>query len=167
MGTFAVQIAKAFGAEVTAVCSMRNVAMVRSLGADHIIDYTREDLTRATQRYDLILAVHGYHPLSAYRRLLRPEGRYVMVGGSGAQLFEVLLFGPLLSMGGHRRLASFSATPSTNDLLVMKELLEAGKVVPIIDRCYPLGETAEAIRYLEGGHARGKVVITMAQGSKC
>jgi NADPH:quinone reductase-like Zn-dependent oxidoreductase len=166
VGTFAVQIAKSFGAEVTAVCSTRNVTLARSLGADHIIDYTREDITSSAQRYDLILAVNGYRPLSAYRRMLRPEGRYVMVGGSGAQLFETMLFGPLMSLVGRQRLASFSATPSSNDLLVMKELLEAGKVVPIIDRCYPLDETAEAIRYLETGHARGKVVITMTQGSQ-
>jgi NADPH:quinone reductase-like Zn-dependent oxidoreductase len=166
VGTFAVQIAKSFGAEVTAVCSTRNVALVRSLGADHIIDYTREDITRSAQRYDLILAVSGYHPLWAYRRLLRPEGRYVMVGGSGAQLFETLLFGPLISLVGRKRLAPFTATPSSKELLVMKELLEAGKVVPVIDRCYPLDETAEAIRYLEGEHARGKVVITVTQGSQ-
>jgi NADPH:quinone reductase-like Zn-dependent oxidoreductase len=166
VGTFAVQIAKAFGAEVTAVCSTRNVAMVRSLGADHIVDYKLEDITRSAQRYDLILAVNGYRPLSVYRRLLRPEGRYVMAGGSGAQLFEALLFGPLMSLLGRKRLAPFSATPRSKDLLVMKELIEAGKVVPVIDRCYPLGETAEAIRYLEDGHARGKVVITVTQGSQ-
>jgi NADPH:quinone reductase-like Zn-dependent oxidoreductase len=166
VGTFAVQIAKSFGAEVTAVCSTRNVTLVQSLGADHIIDYKREDITRSAQRYDLILAVNGYHPLSAYRRMLRPEGRYVMVGGSGAQLFETLLFGPLMSLGGRRRLAAFSAAPSSKDLLVMKELLEAGVVVPVIDRCFPLHETAGAIRYLEDGHARGKVVITVAQGSQ-
>jgi NADPH:quinone reductase-like Zn-dependent oxidoreductase len=166
VGTFAVQIAKAFGAEVTAVCSTRNVALVRTLGADHIIDYTREDITRRAQRYDLILAVNGYHPLVAYRRMLRPEGRYVMTGGSGAQLFETLLFGPLMSLVGRKRLAAFTARPSSKDLLVMKELLEAGKVVPVVDRCYPLDETAEAIRYLEGEHARGKVVITVMQGSQ-
>jgi NADPH:quinone reductase-like Zn-dependent oxidoreductase len=166
VGTFAVQIAKAFGAEVTAVCSTRNVALVRSLGADHIIDYTREDITRSAQRYDLILAVNGYHPLLAYRRMLRPEGRYVMTGGSGTQLFEALLFGPLMSLVGRKRLAPFTATPSSKDLLIMKELLEAGKVVPIIDRCYLLDETAEAIRYLEDGHARGKVVTTVMQGSQ-
>jgi NADPH:quinone reductase-like Zn-dependent oxidoreductase len=166
VGTFAVQIAKALGAEVTAVCSTRNVAMVRSLGADHIVDYTREDISRSAQRYDIILAVNGYRPLSVYKRLLCPEGRYVMAGGSGAQLFEALLFGPLLSIPGRKKLASFAATPSSKDLLVMKELLEAGKVVPVIDRCYPLRETAEAIRYLEEAHARGKVVITVAQGSQ-
>jgi NADPH:quinone reductase-like Zn-dependent oxidoreductase len=98
--------------------------------------------------------------------MLRPEGRYVMVGGSGAQLFETLLFGPLMSLVGRKRLAPFTATPSSKDLLVMKEQIEAGKVVPVIDRCYPLGETAEAIRYLEDGHARGKVVITVTQGSQ-
>ena len=166
VGTFAVQIAKAFGAEVTAVCSTRNVALVRSLGADQIIDYQREDITKGAQRYDLILAVNGYYPLSAYRRMLRPEGRYVMAGGSGTQLFEALLFGSLMSLVGRKRLAPFTAKPSSKDLLVMKELLEAGKVVPVIDRCYPLDETAEAIRYLEGEHARGKVVITIMQGSQ-
>jgi NADPH:quinone reductase-like Zn-dependent oxidoreductase len=166
VGTFAVQIAKSFGAEVTAVCSTRNVALVRSLGADQIIDYQREDITKGAQRYDLILAVNGYYPLSAYRRMLRPEGRYVMAGGSGTQLFEALLFGSLMSLVGRKRLAPFTATPSSKDLLVMKELLEAGKVVPVIDRCYPLDETAEAIRYLEGEHARGKVVITIMQGSQ-
>jgi NADPH:quinone reductase-like Zn-dependent oxidoreductase len=166
VGTFAVQIAKAFGAEVTAVCSTRNVALVRSLGADQIIDYQREDITKGAQRYDLILAVNGYYPLSAYRRMLRPEGRYVMAGGSGTQLFEALLFGSLMSLVGRKRLAPFTAKPSSKDLLVMKELLEAGKVVPVIDRCYPLDETAEAIRYLEGEHARGKVVITVTQGSR-
>ncbi len=166
VGTFAVQIAKSFGAEVTAVCSTRNVDLVRSLGADHIIDYKREDITRSAQRYDSILAVNGYHPLSAYKRILRPEGRYVMAGGSNAQIFEALLLGPLLSIPGPKKLASFAATPSSKDLLVMKELLEAGKVVPVIDRCYPLSETAEAIRYLEDAHARGKVVITVAQSSQ-
>jgi NADPH:quinone reductase-like Zn-dependent oxidoreductase len=165
VGTFAVQIAKSFGAEVTAVCSTRNIDMVRSLGADHIVDYTREDISKSAQRYDIILAVNGYHPLSAYKRLLRPEGRYVMAGGSSAQLFEALLFGPLLSITGRKKLAAFSAKPSSKDLLVMKELLEAGKVVPVIDRCYPLSETADAIRYLEEAHARGKVVITVVQGS--
>jgi NADPH:quinone reductase-like Zn-dependent oxidoreductase len=166
VGSFAVQIAKSFGAEVTAVCSTRNVALVRSLGADQIIDYQREDITKGAQRYDLILAVNGYYPLSAYRRMLRPEGRYVMAGGSGTQLFEALLFGSLMSLVGRKRLAPFTAKPSSKDLLVMKELLEAGKVVPVIDRCYPLDETAEAIRYLEGEHARGKVVITVMQGSQ-
>jgi NADPH:quinone reductase-like Zn-dependent oxidoreductase len=166
VGTFAVQIAKSFGAEVTAVCSTRNIDMVRSLGADHIVDYTREDIGRGAQRYDIILAVNGYHPLSAYKRLLRPEGRYVMAGGSGAQLFEALLFGRLMSMLGRKKLMAFSARPSSKDLLLMKELLETGKVVPVIDRCYSLRETAEAIRYLEEAHARGKVVITVAQSSQ-
>ena len=166
VGTFAVQIAKAFGAEVTAVCSTRNVDMVRSLGADQIIDYRREAITGSAQRYDLILGVNGYHPLSVYKRLLRPEGRYIMAGGSSAQLFEALLFGPLMSLPGRKRLTSFAARPSSEDLLVMKELLESGKVVPVIDRCYPLSETAEAIRYLEDAHARGKIVITVAQGSR-
>jgi NADPH:quinone reductase-like Zn-dependent oxidoreductase len=161
--TFAVQFAKSFGAEVTAVCSTRNVAKVRSLGEDHIIDYTRVDFTRGVQCSNLILGVNGYHPLSTYRRLLRPEGRYVVVGGSGRQLFEVLLLGPLMSLIRRKRLASFSAMPSSKNLLVMTGLLEAGKVVPVIDRCYPLGETAEALRFRKDGHARGKVVSTVTQ----
>jgi NADPH:quinone reductase-like Zn-dependent oxidoreductase len=161
IGTFAVQLAKAFGAEVTAVCSTRNVDIVRSIGADHVIDYTHEDFTHNGQRYDLILAANGYHPISAYKRALSPEGVYVMTGGSTAQLFQAMLLGPLISRTGGQKMGNSAHKPNKKDLVFMKELLEAGKVVPVIDRCYPLGETAEAIRYLEEGHARGKVVITV------
>jgi len=167
VGTFAVQLAKAFGAEVTAVCSTRNVDLVRSLGADQVIDYTQVDFTKAKrgQRYDLILGVNGYHPLLAYRRALRPTGRYVMVGASTAHLFQalfqVLLLGAVLSRMGRRKMACFVCKPTQKDLLFVRELLEARKIVPVIDRRYPLRETAEAIRYLEAGHAQGKVVITV------
>jgi NADPH:quinone reductase-like Zn-dependent oxidoreductase len=163
VGTFAVQIAKLYGTEVTGVCSTRNVDMVRSIGADQVIDYTQEDFTQNGQRYDLILAANGYHSILAYRRALRPKGTYVMTGGSTAQMFQAMLLGPLISMTGRKKMGNGGGGPNTKDLVFMKELLEAGKVVPVIDRRYPLGETAEAIRYLEEGHARGKVVITIEQ----
>jgi NADPH:quinone reductase-like Zn-dependent oxidoreductase len=163
VGTFAVQIAKSFGAEVTGVCSTRNVDMVLSIGADQVIDYTQADFTQNGQRYDLILAANGYHPISAYKRALSPRGMYVMTGGSGAQMFQAMLLGPLISMTGSKKMGNLLAKPNQKDLVFVKELLEASKVVPVIDRRYPLGETAEAIRYLEEGHARGKVVITIEQ----
>jgi NADPH:quinone reductase-like Zn-dependent oxidoreductase len=161
VGMFAVQIAKAFGAEVTAVCSTRNVDMVRSMGADHVIDYMKEDFTKKEQRYDLILAVNGYHPILAYKRALRPKGVYVMSGGSTAQLFQALLLGPLISMIGTRKMATLSSKPNQKDLAYMKELLEEGKVKPVIERHYPLSDVPEAIRYVEEGHAKGKIVITI------
>ena len=161
VGTFAVQIAKAFGAEVTAVCSTRNVDMVRSIGADHVIDYTQEDFTQNGHRYDLILAANGFHPIWAYQHALSPQGRYVMTGGSNTQMFQAMLLGPWLSRNGSQKMGNLLAKPNQRDLMCMKELLEEGKVVPEIDRRYPLRETAEAIRYLEKGHAQGKVVITM------
>ncbi len=163
VGTFAVQIAKSFGAEVTAVCSTRNVDMLRSIGADHVIDYTQEDFTKNGQRYDFIFAVNGYHSIFDYKRALSPKGVYVMIGGSNAHLFQAMLLGPLISMTGRQKMGSMGvAKPNQKDLVFMKELLEAGKVVSVIDRRYPLRETAEAIRYLEKGHAQGKVVITVA-----
>ena len=166
VGTFAVQIAKSFGAEVTAVCSTRNLDMARSLGADQVIDYTEEDFTQNRQLYDLILAVNGYHPISAYKRALTPEGIYVMAGGSMAQIFQAMLLGPLMSITGDKKMGGVSAKPSQKDLIFLKELLETGKIVPVIDRRYPLSETAEALRYLGEGHARGKVIITLEQNSK-
>ena len=161
VGTFAVQIAKAFGAEVTAVCSTRNLDRVRSLGADHVIDYTQEDFSQRDQQYDLILAVNGYQPITAYRRALTPNGIYVMSGGSTAQLFQALLLGPLLSMFGGKKMGVLSEQPNQKDLMFLKDLLEAGKITPVIDRRYELAELPDAIRYLEDEHARGKVVITM------
>jgi len=161
VGTFAVQIAKAFGAEVTAVCSTSKMDLMRSLGADHVIDYTRQDFTQNGQRYDLILAANGYHPISAYRRALSPRGVYVMTGGASAQLFQAMLLGPWLSKRGDQKMGNLLSRHSQKDLLCLKELIEAGKVKPVIDRRFPLHDTANAIRYLEEGHARGKVVITI------
>lgn len=161
VGTFAVQLARAFGAEVTGVCSTKKVDMVRALGANHVIDYTQEDFTRNGQQYDLILDAAAYRSLAAYRRALAPAGRYVMIGGATAHMFQAMLLGPLISLVGKQKMGNMLANPNQADLVVLTELLEAGKITPIIDRHYPLAEVAEAIRYLEAGHARGKVVITM------
>jgi NADPH:quinone reductase-like Zn-dependent oxidoreductase len=159
VGTFAVQIAKSFGAEVTGVCSTRNLDTARSIGADQVIDYTQEDFTKNGQCYDLIFAANGYHSIMEYKRALSPRGIYVMVGGSMAQMFQAMLLGPWISMTGSKKLGFLSARSNQRDLVFVKELLEAGKVVPVIDRRYTLGEVPEALRYLEEGHARGKVVI--------
>jgi NADPH:quinone reductase-like Zn-dependent oxidoreductase len=164
VGTFAVQIAKAFGAEVTAVCSTRNLDIVRSIGADHVIDYTQEDFTQNGHRYDLILAANGYHPISDYRRVLSPTGTYVMSGGAMSQMTQAMLMGPWMSRNG-QKMGNLAAKPNKTDLAFVKELLEACKVKPVIDRCYPLSEVADAIRYLEEGHAQGKVVITVAHNN--
>ena len=161
VGTFAVQIARAFGAEVTAVCSTRNLDLVRSLGADHLIDYMRDDFTRHGQRYDLILAVNGYHPLSDYLRALSPEGRHVVAGGSMLQLFQAALQGRRAAKTGGQKISIVSLVKNRQDLVFMKELLESGQIVPVIDGCYPLSKTADALWYFEKEHARGKVVITV------
>ena len=166
VGTFAVQIAKSFGAEVTAVCSTRNLEQARSIGADHVIDYTKEDFTKNGQQYDLILAANGYHSLPAYKRALTPKGIYVMAGGSMAQIFQSMLMGSMMSETGGRKMTGVSAKRNQNDLIFIKELFEAGKVKSIIDRRYPLSETAEALRYLGVEHARGKVVISMESNNK-
>lgn len=164
VGTFAVQIAKSFGAEVTGVCSTRNVEMVRSIGADQVIDYTREDFTNNGKRYDLILDCYATHSLSECRRVLTPKGRYVGVGGPVGSMIGVLagqikqlVFSRLVS----QKFVSFMAKLNQADLAVMGELMEAGKVTPVIDRRYRLSEVPEAVRYLKEGHARGKVVITL------
>ena len=166
IGTFAVQIAKSFGAEVTAVCSTRNLDMARSIGADQVIDYTQEDFTKSGQQYDLILAANGYHPISDYKRALSPEGTYVCTGGSLAQIFQSILLGPLMSKTGGKQLGNSAKKPNQKDLVFMKELLEAGKVVPVIDRRYTLSEVPEALGYIGEGHARGKVVITVEHNDK-
>ncbi len=165
VGTFAVQIAKAFGAEVTAVVSPRNLAQARSIGADHVIDYTQEDFTQNGQRYDLILAANGFQALADYKRALSPTGSYVMTGGSDAQMFQAMLLGPWLFRKGSQKLGSAAAKPNKEDLVFIQALLAAGQVVPVIDRRYPLSQVPDAIRYLEAGHAQGKVVITM-EGSR-
>jgi len=166
VGTFAVQLAKSFGAEVTAVCSPRNLEVARSIGADHVIDYTHEDFTRNGQRYDLILAVNGYRSLLAYRRALSATGRYVLVGAASSRLlaamFQTMLLGPLISRTEGQKLGFMGmARINQQDLVFVKELIETRKVVPVIDRCYPLSETVEAFRYFGEVHAQGKVVITM------
>ncbi|MCJ7435947.1 MAG: NAD(P)-dependent alcohol dehydrogenase [Anaerolineales bacterium] len=166
VGTFAVQVAKAFGAEVTAVCSARNMEQARKLGADQVIDYTQENFTQSGKQYDLIFAANGYHPLSAYKRALTPRGMYVMAGGKPAQIFEAMLLGGWLSEKNGRKMGGVSAHIDQKDLLTLKEMLEAGKIVPAIDKRYPLGEAAEALRYLGEGHAKGKVVITVAVDSQ-
>jgi NADPH:quinone reductase-like Zn-dependent oxidoreductase len=175
VGTFAVQIAKSFGAEVTGVCSTRNVDMVRSIAADHVIDYTKQDYTHEDftksghtheRRYDLIFDCVGNHSLSACRRVLSPEGTYVMVGDrSGRGMFGVLsrlITALVLSRFVSQKLVTFLARPNQEDLTIMQELMKTGKVTPVIDRCYGLSEVPQAIRYLAEGHARGKVVIRLA-----
>ncbi|MCL6100601.1 MAG: NAD(P)-dependent alcohol dehydrogenase [Bacteroidetes bacterium] len=161
VGTYAVQIAKFYGAEVTAVCSTRNLDQARSIGADHVINYTKEDFTKSGKLYDLIFAANGYHPLSTYKRALNPKGIYVMAGGTKAQIFQSMLMGSLMSEKAGRKIGGVAAKRSQIDLAFLKEILEAGKVVPVIDRRYTLSETAEALRYLGEGYARGKVVIRM------
>ncbi|MET0785190.1 MAG: NAD(P)-dependent alcohol dehydrogenase [Paenisporosarcina sp.] len=161
VGTFAVQIAKSFGAEVTGVCSTRNIDILRSIGADHAIDYTKEDFTQNQQSYDLILAVNGYQPISAYKRALSPNGTYVMVGGAGAQLTQAMIQGPFISMTGTKKMGSMLQRSNQKDLIYMKELLETGKIKPVIDKSYKLSEVPEAFRYFEQGHAQGKVIITV------
>ncbi len=166
VGTFAVQIAKALGAEVTGVCSMRNLDMVRSLGAEHVIDYRKEDFTRNGRRYDLILAVNGYHPISDYLRALGPQGIYVVAGGSMVQLFQASLQRRRNSQTGSQKTHVVSLVQSQRDLIFMKELLESGKVIPVIDGCYPLSKTPEAFWYFEKVHPKSKVVITMEENHK-
>jgi NADPH:quinone reductase-like Zn-dependent oxidoreductase len=166
VGTFAVQLAKSFGADVTGVCSTRNLGMVRSIGADRVIDYTQEDFTKMRQRYDLFFDAVGNHSLLACRRVLNPKGIYVPVGGTAGRW----MIGPLaraiatlvLSWFVSQKLVKFFlAKTKKEDLAVLGELMQAGKVTPVIDKCYSLSEVPEAIRYLEGGHARGKVVIAL------
>jgi len=164
VGTFAVQIAKAFGAEVTGVTSARSVDRVRSIGADHVIDYTREDFTHAKQRFDLILDIGGNRPLSAMRRALTPDGKIVMVAPQPGQWIGPIarILGAMVtSRFGRQKVLPFLSHVSKDDLLVLKELIEDGKVTPVIDRTYPFSEIPEAIRYVEAGRAQGKVVITV------
>jgi len=159
VGTIAVQIAKSFGAEVAGVCSTRKLDMVRSIGADQVIDYTQEDFTQNGQRYDLILDAAAYRSIFDYKRALSPKGIYVLVGGSMTALFQAVLLGPWISMTGSNKMGVLMAKANKKDLLFLKELLETGKVRPVIGRRYTLSEVPEALRYLEEGHAQGKVVI--------
>lgn len=171
VGTFAVQIAKWFGAEVTAVCSTRNGDLVRSIGADHVIDYTREDFTKGTQRYDAIYDLVGNHPLLACRRVLNPKGIYIGAGVLAAPpsvigVLAGLIIPPMLSLFASQKFVTFMARSSKEDLSILGELMATGKVTPVIDRRYGLTQVAEAIRYVETGHARGKVVITVEHNER-
>lgn len=161
IGTFAVQIAKAYGAHVTAITSTKNLDTARIIGADQVIDYTREDFTANGHRYDLILAANGYHRLSHYRRVLTPSGKYVMTGGSGTQMMEAMLFGPFISLTSKQQMGNLLYRPNQDDLMCLKELIEAGKVTPVISKIFPLNEAAEAFRYYGAGHISGKIVITI------
>jgi len=166
IGTFAVQIAKYYGAEVSAVCSTRNLEMVRSLGADHVIDYTREDFTKSGQQYDLILAVRKSRSVFAIKRALSPKGIYVSTAsGSPVRLYQEAVIGPRNYRKDGKEIAIISGKANQKDLVFIKELIEAGKVRPVIDRRYPLSEVLEAFRYYDNGHARGKVVIAMEHDS--
>ena len=163
VGTFAVQIAKSFGAEVTAVCSARNLETARSIGADHVIDYTKEDFTKSGKKYDIIFAANGYHSIFDYKRSLTPNGIYVLAGGSSLQMFQAMFIAPLISKTGDKKMKFLSAKVDQNDLNFLREIIEAGKLKPVIDRRYPLSETADAFRYIDEGHAKGKVVIVVEQ----
>jgi NADPH:quinone reductase-like Zn-dependent oxidoreductase len=164
VGTFAVQIAKSFGAEVTGVCSTRNVDMVRSIGADHVIDYTQDDFTQSGQRYDLILDNVANRSFSDLRHALTPQGIIIPNSGHGGMGYVIKAF--LLSPFMRQQGRMFLASSNNKDLVVLKELIEAGKVTPVIDRTYPLSDAPEAFRYLEESHARGKVVITVEHNNK-
>jgi NADPH:quinone reductase-like Zn-dependent oxidoreductase len=160
VGTFAVQLAKYFEAEVTAVCSTKNILQTLSLGADHVIDYTSGDFTKSVKRYDIILGINGNYSLSSYRRCLAPGGTYVMIGGSLSQIFKSLLFGRILSFGS-KKMRSLAAKQNKTDLEFLTSLLAQGSIKPVIDRRYPLERTAEAMNYLKQGHSGGKVLINI------
>jgi NADPH:quinone reductase-like Zn-dependent oxidoreductase len=164
VGTFAVQIAKHYGAEVTGVDSAKKLDMLRSIGADHVIDYTQEDFTKNGQEYDLILDVVATRSIFACKRALSPEGVYVFVGGSTGTIFQAVFLGALISMRGNKKLGLVMWKPNhQEDLNILEKLFNAGKVKPVIDKRYPLSEVPEAMRYLEGGHALGKIVISMEE----
>jgi NADPH:quinone reductase-like Zn-dependent oxidoreductase len=160
VGTFAIQLAKYFEAEVIGVCSSKNVQQTLTLGADNVIDYTTEDITKSELRYDIILGINGNYPLSLYRKSLAPEGIYVMIGGSLSQIFKSLLFGWILSFGS-KKMKSVSAKANKTDLVFLAELLEKGIIKPVIDRRYSLDKTTDAINYLKQGHSSGKIVINI------
>jgi len=159
IGTFAVQIARALGGLVSGVCGTSSLDLVRSLGAEHVIDYTKEDFAQGEQKYDLVIAAGGYRSIYDYRRALAPRGTYVMSGGSMAQVYEAMFLGPFLSKRGGQTLRNLSAKPKQEDLRTIAELLSAGKIKPVIDRRYALSEVAEAFRHYGTGHAHGKVVV--------
>jgi NADPH:quinone reductase-like Zn-dependent oxidoreductase len=160
IGTFAVQIAKSFDTEVTGVCSTRNIELVQSLGADQVIDYTQKDFVEMGEQYDLILATAGYRSIFDYKRALKPSGHYVATGGDMKQIFQPMLLGSWISSGG-RKMTNLAMKPDKNDLTYLKELIETGKVLPVIDNSYPLSELPAALEYYAEGHSRGKVIVTI------
>jgi NADPH:quinone reductase-like Zn-dependent oxidoreductase len=160
-GTFAIQLAKLYGAEVTGVDNTGKLDFMRSLGADHVIDYTREDFTKNGKQYDLILDVVAHRSVIACERALRPNGRYFLAGGSVATMFQILLLGPWIGRTTGKKIRILPVQPNPRDMVYITELYEAGKVVPVNDRRYPLSEVPEALRYLGEGRSKGKVVITM------
>lgn len=162
VGSFAVPMAKSYGAEVTGVCRASKMEYVRSLGTDHVINYTKEDFTIKGQQYDLILDVHGHHSIFDYSNSLSPKGRYIMVGGSSALIFQVMLLGSLISVTSRKKMGLLLHKPNANDLDIMKTFIEADKVTPIIDKCYSLNDVAEAFQYYGEGRVKGKVVITIS-----
>ena len=165
VGTFAVQMAKSFGAEVTGVDSTEKLEIMRSLGADHVIDFTQEDFTKNGQHYDLILDIQGRHSIFDYKRALSPKGIYVMAGGSTVLVNQMIFLGPLISLTSSKKMGLL-LHKANRGMDFMKELLETGKVNPVVDRCYPLRELAESLRYFSNGHAKGKIVITLEQNNK-
>lgn len=165
-GMFAVQLARYYGAEVTGVDNGGKLDFLRSLGADHVIDYTREDFTRLGKQYDLILDLIAHRSVFAYQRAVKPGGTYFFTGGSVATLFQILLFGPWIKRATGKNLRLLVVPQNRKDLLAITELCETGKIIPVIDRQFPLSETAEALRYVTEGRARGKVVITVEQSNK-
>jgi len=160
-GTFAVQLAKSYGAEVTGVDNTGKLDFMRSLGADHVIDYTREDFTKNGKQYDLILDVVAHRSAFAYKRALRPNGSYFLTGGSVATIFQILLLGPWIRGTTGKNMRILAVQPNLKDMVHITELYEAGKVIPVIDKTYPLSEVPEALRYLGEGRVRGKVIITV------
>ena len=168
VGTFAVQIAKAYGAKVTGVTSTRNLEMISKIGADHVIDYTREDFTKTGEKYDVIIDTIGNHSVFDYRRILTPTGVCVAIGFSGtSRMVGTLILGPIASKFGSKKTGMMIAKSNQKDLIELKNMIETGKIKPVVDRTFPMNETADAVRYVEGphhkpGHARGKVVIRVA-----
>jgi NADPH:quinone reductase-like Zn-dependent oxidoreductase len=161
VGTFAIQLAKVMGAHVTAICSTGKMEMVRGLGADVVLDYKQVNFTQQAERYDLILGVNGFHPIGDYQRVLTPQGRYVMIGGTSQQIFQAVLLGGLRSKRGGQQLGSLLGKPNADDLNYVTGLLESNTLRVVIDRCYPLESLVEAFHYMDAGHARGKVVISV------
>lgn len=162
VGTYALQLAKIFGADVTAVCSTKNVQQAYTLGADHVIDYLQEDFANNTALYDLIAAVNGNHPLTVYKRLLKPGGKLVILGGALSQILKAAVIGPFMSIGS-RKIRLLAAKPNTEDLELIVRYVKEGRLKPVIDRIYPLSETAKAVRYLEKEHSCGKIIIKVTK----